>query len=294
MKEQSRFAILLLLFSVFTLPIWAQNTIKIWDGIEKNKKQKRSELTIYLPEKEKNTGISVIVCPGGSYRYLAMQHEGHEVAKYLQSQGIAAFVLRYRIGIFGNRHPAMIQDLQRAIQLVKEEYSKYDLDTSKVGVMGFSAGGHLAGTAATYFDTNFMETLDIVPNISLKPAFIAMIYPVVSMQQDSIVHKRSRRNLLGYSNREKEMEDYMSLEKHVREDMPPVFLLQCKNDKTVDYRNSEYYDRALSAKGINHKYLFFDQNTGKHKGHGFGIRSNGATTDWQHEFVSWLQLLINE
>jgi len=294
MKKQSRFAILLLLFSVFTFPIWAQNTIEIWDGIEKNKKQKRSELTIYLPEKEKNTGISVIVCPGGSYRYLAMQHEGHEVAKYLQSRGIAAFVLRYRIGIFGNRHPAMIQDLQRAIQLVKEEYSKCDLDTSKVGVMGFSAGGHLAGTAATYFDTNFMETLDIVPNISLKPAFIAMIYPVISMQQDSIVHKRSRRNLLGYSNREKEMEDYMSLEKHVREDMPPVFLLQCKNDKTVDYRNSKYYDQALSEKGVNHKYLFFDQDSGKHKGHGFGIRSNGVTTDWQHEFVSWLQLLINE
>ena len=274
------------------IPLLAQSTIKIWDGIEKDRKQKRSELTVYLPEKEKNTGISIIICPGGSYRYLAMEHEGHEVAKYLQSRGIAAFVLRYRVGLVGNRHPAMIQDLQRSIQLVKEMCPTHDLSPDKVGVMGFSAGGHLAGTAATYFDTNFMESLDIVPNASLKPAFVAMIYPVITMQQDSIVHKRSRRNLLGYSRRKKEMEDYMSLEKHVREDMPPVFLLQCKNDKTVNYRNSECYDKVLSEKGVNHKYLFYDQSTGDHIGHGFGIRPNGVTTDWHHEFISWLQLVI--
>ena len=286
------FFLLLLFFCGESIPLSAQSTIKIWEGTKKSRKQNYSELTAYLPEKEKNTGFSVIICPGGSYRYLGMKHEGHEVAEFLKSQGIAAFVLRYRIGIFWNRHPAMIQDLQRSIQLVRESCSEYNLDPNKVGVMGFSAGGHLAGTAATYFDTNFMEPLNITPEVSLKPNFVAMIYPVISMQNDSIVHKRSRRNLLGYSNRKKEMEDYMSLEKHVREDMPPVFLLQCKGDKVVDYRNSEYYDKALSEKGINHKYLFFDQDLGKNMGHGFGMRPNGVTTDWNLEFISWLQLVI--
>ena len=290
--KKIRFFLFLLFFCGGSTPLLTQNTIKIWEGTKKSRKQKYSELTVYLPDEEKNSGFSVIICPGGSYRYLGIKHEGHEVAEFLKSQGIAAFVLRYRIGIFGNRHPAMIQDMQRAIQLVKESSSEYNIDPDKVGIMGFSAGGHLAGTAATYFDTNFMESLDIVPNVSLKPAFIAMIYPVISMQQDDIVHKRSRRNLLGYFNRKKEMEDYMSLEKHVREDMPPVFLLHCKNDKTVNYQNSEYYDKALSEKGIDHKYLFFDQDSGKHIGHGFGIRPNGITTDWHHEFVSWLQLAI--
>jgi acetyl esterase/lipase len=262
--------------------------IKIWEGTAMTNKQTRSELTLYIPEKEKNTGISVIICPGGSYCYLGMEKEGREVAEYLQSQGIAAFVLHYRVGIHGNRYPAMIQDLQRSIQLVKEMCKELELDPNKVGVMGFSAGGHLAGTAGTYFDTNFMESLDVIPKVSLKPAFVAMIYPVITMQQDSIVHKRSRRNLLGYFHRKKEMEDSLSLEKHVREDLPPVFLLQCKGDKTVNYRNSECYEKALSEKNVKHKYLFFDE-----KGHGFGIRPNGITAGWHHEFVSWVQSVTN-
>jgi acetyl esterase/lipase len=284
MAKNVHLTLIFLIFSIFNYSLSAQNTIKIWKGIEKVKNNKSSELTIYIPEKEKNTGISVIICPGGSYRYLAMKTEGHEVAEYFQNQGIASFVLHYRVGLCGNRHPTMIQDLQRSIQLVKEMCPKYDLDSGKVGVLGFSAGGHLAGTAGTYFNTNFMEPLNITPEVSLKPTFVAMIYPVISMSNEEITHKRSRRNLLGYHGRKKEMEDYMSLEKHVREDMPPVFLLQCKKDKTVNYHNSEIYDKALSDKNINHKYLFYDE-----EGHGFGIHPKGITTGWHHEFVLWLQ-----
>jgi acetyl esterase/lipase len=296
MTKKVHLTLLFLFFSVFSISLFAQNTIKIWEGTEKNKKQNRSELSVYIPEKGKNTGISVIICPGGSYRYLGMKKEGYEVAEYLQSQGIAAFVLRYRIGIFGNRHPAMIQDLQRSIQLVKGMCKEMDLDPDKVGVMGFSAGGHLAGIAGTYFDTNFMEPLGIVPegvsHALFKPAFIAMIYPVISMSNEEITHKRSRRNLLGYSHRKKEMEHYLSLEEHVREDMPPVFLLQCKGDKTVNYRNSECYDKALSEKNVEHKYLFFDEKKQGFKGHAFGIHPNGITDGWHHEFVSWVQSVI--
>ena len=142
------------------------------------RKQKRSELTVYLPENDKNTGISVIVCPGGSYCYLGIHREGHRVARWLQSRGIAAFVLRYRVGMYGNHHPAMIQDLQRAIQLVRKKSALWGLDTNKVGAMGFSAGGHLVGTAGIYYRENFMQSLGIQPEVSLRPDFVAMIYPV--------------------------------------------------------------------------------------------------------------------
>jgi acetyl esterase/lipase len=263
----------------------AQTTIKLWDAGATHKQQ-RSELTAYLPDSATSTGISVIVCPGGSYSFLAIRHEGHEVAQYLQSRGIAAFVLRYRTGWRGNHHPAMIQDLQRAMMLAKEMCKAHNLDPDKVGVMGFSAGGHLAGTAATYFDTNFMSDLGITPQVSLRPAFVAMIYPVVSMGNDTIAHRKSRRNLLGKQH-SRAMEDYMSLERHVRPDMPPVFLLHCTGDKTVDCRNSTYYDAALTQQGVPHKFLLYDE-TG-HGGHGFGIRPNGSTTGWQEALIEWVK-----
>ncbi|MDR0725073.1 MAG: alpha/beta hydrolase [Prevotellaceae bacterium] len=288
---------ILIFFICFTstnVSVLAQTTLKIWERTALfTTKQKWSELTTYLPSQENNTGISIIICPGGSYCYLGMKKEGHQIARYLQSKGIAAFVLRYRVGLYGNEHPAMIQDLQRAVQLVKEMSGETGIDPDKVGVMGFSAGGHLVGTAATYFDVNFMEPLGIVPDVSLKPAFVAMIYPVVSMTDENIVHKRSRRNLLGKSNKTKAMENYLSLEKNVREDMPPIFLMHCTGDKKVDYRNSEYYAEALSAKKVKHKYLLFDE-----KGHGFGIKPNGKATGWQEHFISWLldeyNIKINE
>jgi acetyl esterase/lipase len=258
--------------------------MKLWEGAGTiTCKQKRSELTAYLPEKEKSTGISVIVCPGGSYHHLGLRGEGHNVAKFLQREGIAAFVLRYRVGMHGNRHPAMIQDLQRAIALVKGMCSEHSLDSAKVGVMGFSAGGHLAGVAGTYFDACFTPPPCALPQASLKPAFVAMIYPVVTMQQEEIAHKRSRRNLLG-RRRTPEMERYMSLEQQVRPDMPPVFLLHCKDDQTVDYRNSVRYYEALQAKNVRCKLLLYERS-----GHGFGIAPKGEASGWRLELVQWVK-----
>jgi acetyl esterase/lipase len=273
-----------------SLQVNAQANLKIWEGtFLSTKKQKRSELTIYLPSKENNTGISVIICPGGSYCYLGMKKEGHEIAQYLQSKGIAAFVLRYRIGLHGNRHPAMIQDLQRAMQVVKENAESYLINPEKIGVMGFSAGGHLAGTQAEYFDTDFIGEGEksFTP---VKPYFAAIIYPVVSMTDEEIVHKKSRKNLLGkkYS---PELAKMMSLEKNVREDMSPVFLLHCTGDKTVDYRNSVVMDKALTEKNVLHKFLLFDEK--ECGGHGFGIRPNGKATGWIDEFLEWLQTIKN-
>ncbi|MDR1342498.1 MAG: alpha/beta hydrolase [Prevotellaceae bacterium] len=280
--------ILLYFISTFYCCTLSAQTIKIWENVAPiTCKQKRSELTAYFPEKEKNTGISVILCPGGSYHHLGLRGEGHKVAKYLQGEGIAAFVLRYRVGMYGNRHPAMIQDLQQALTLVREMCSEHSLDPNRVGVMGFSAGGHLAGVAGTYFDVDFMALPDVAapdvaaPPALLKPAFVAMIYPVVTMQQEELVHKRSRRNLLG-RHRTPQMERYMSLEQQVRPDMPPVFLLHCKDDKTVDYRNSLRYHEALLEKNVPCKLLLYEQS-----GHGFGVAPKGEAAGWQHEFVQW-------
>lgn len=261
-------------------------TIRIWGENPEVKKMKRSELTAYMAGEENNKGVAVIVCPGGSYCYLGMKQEGHQVAEWLQSQGISAFVLRYRVGMHGNRHPAMIQDLQRAIQIVREDYtSSCGIDPCKIGIMGFSAGGHLVGTAGTYSGINFMKDLGIEPDVSLRPDFVSMIYPVVSMT-DSIAHKKSRRFLLGGKS-DRELRKMMSLEQNVHRDIPPTFIVHCKGDKTVDYRNAVYYKQALKEKDIPCQFTLYDE-----KGHGFGInpkQGKGEAPTWNEQFIPWLQ-----
>ena len=258
-------------FVASSLCLPAQKTVKIW-GETGSRNQKWSELTVFLPEKPHPSGISVIICPGGSYYWLDMNNEGFLVAKHLNRQGITAFVLKYRTAKRGNCHPAMIQDLERAMQMVKTNSSELGINPEKVGIMGFSAGGHLAGTAAIYSET------------ALKPYFVAMIYPVVSMQ-DSICHKKSRKNLLG-KNDSAELKKTMSLEENVYAGMPPLFLLHCMDDKTVDYRNSVVLDKALTEKKVSHKFLLFDK-CGKN-GHGFGIQPVKNAAGWIDEFLNWI------
>jgi acetyl esterase/lipase len=207
----------------------------------------------------------------------------------LNGKGIAAFVLHYRTARFDNHHPAMIQDLQRSMQIVKENADKFKINPTKVGVMGFSAGGHLAGMAAEYFDTDFIANKGLQPLVDIKPYFAAMIYPVVSME-DSICHKKSRKNLLG-KHFSPEQANMMSLEKNMRPDMPPVFLLHCIGDKTVDYRNSTVLDKALTEINVAHKFMLLDES--KHGGHGFGIQPIGKTAGWIDEFIKWILTVNN-
>jgi acetyl esterase/lipase len=276
---------------IAALSLSAQQTVKIWHEKDMTQKEKWSELTAFLPSQPDTSGVSIIICPGGSYFWLDMDNEGRAIARYLNRKGIAAFVLRYRTAMYGNRHPAMIQDLQRSIQMVKENALTYNINPEKVGVMGFSAGGHLAGLAAIYFDRDFLpdeqfsqECKDLQRN---KPYFAAMIYPVVSME-DSICHKKSRKNLLG-KKYTAETTRKMSLEHNVRPDMPPVFLLHCVGDKTVDYRNSVILAKALTDNNVPHKFLLLEE-TG-HGGHGFGIRPNGKASEWIDTFLKWLYLI---
>jgi Esterase/lipase len=263
----------------------AQTKFKLWEEHPATGKMKFTELTSYLADKNKNTGISVILCPGGSYCYLGMNIEGHNVAHWLNEHGINAFVLRYRIGIWGNHHPAMIQDLQQTIQWVREHSREYGISPERIGVMGFSAGGHLAGTAGIYYNRNFMEPLGFHPKVSLRPDFVAMIYPVVSME-DSLAHRRSRSNLLGSDKKKREMIQMMSLEQNVHSGMPPVFLVACVDDKTVNYRNSVCFDDQMKQKKLPCSFHLY-----QHGGHGFGVnekKSGEEASLWKNEFLKWV------
>lgn len=276
---------------------FAGEPINIWDGTAIDKTVK---LTSYLAEGSGNT--AVVVCPGGSYFWLDRRTEGEGVAQWLRENGISAFVLEYRVGGIpafithyrllarGNRYPDMLQDVQRSIQLLRKNADDFGIDPDRVGVMGFSAGGHLAGMAGEFFRTDLLSTAGVDAEVSLRPDFIAPIYPVVSFV-DKSVHKRSRRGILGEgSSISAEMADSLSLEKHVPVDMPPTFLMNCEDDPVVKYRNSELLDSALTAAGVPHKYIRY--RTG---GHGFGAspdKTTGEAIAWRQEFMDWLKTLF--
>lgn len=238
-------------------------------------------LTPYVAE---GSAMAVVVCPGGSYCWLDMETEGTGVAEWLQSNGITAFVLRYRVAgwwawathyryLFrGHQHPDMVNDGQAALSWVRRHAATYGIDSNRVGVMGFSAGGHLALSQACYG--------------LVKPAFVAAIYPVVSMS-DPCTHRRSRRALLGeWRQHNAVMRDFLSIEKHIPADCPPVFLLNCLDDPVVDYHNSLLADSALTAMGVRHQYIQY--RTG---GHGFGASETKGTAEsrqWKAAFLQWI------
>jgi acetyl esterase/lipase len=288
----SRFYLSILFICFFTcnvsLAIQPPASIKIWNGIDKKElRQAKSKLIIFVPDSLKKNGSSIIICPGGSYAYLGMNVEGYTVAKWLNELGFTAFVLRYRVGWDGYHYPSGIQDLQRAIQIVRENSLRWNLNPNSVGIMGFSAGGHLAGMAATYFNQNFLQLLEIKPNVSLRPDFVVMNYPVVSMH-DSIAHRRSKHYLMGRSIRDHALENKLSLEENLHSDMPPIFLMQAKNDETVDYRNSLYFYQNAKKKKLSVKYLLYNCS-----GHGFGInpRKNKIAAQWTNECADWFNSL---
>ena len=259
--------------------------VNIWEGTS----CKKSVIMLpYIAEGPDNVGV--VVCPGGSYFWHDIETEGHEVARWLQKNNISAFVLNYRTAyvpafithyrlIFrGNRYPDPQDDLRQAIRYIKKHAEEYGVDTSKIGAMGFSAGGHLVMSSVELFEPND------------RPAFVAPIYPVVTMEAPC-VHKRSRRGLLGDSKtKNKQLRDALSLEKHIPADCPPVFLVNCKDDHVVNFRNSQLLDSALTAKQIAHRYMFYQSG-----GHGFGAsdtKGSPESRQWKGEFLKWLKTIF--
>lgn len=293
--------LLLIVFIPFGAYSRTDEVLHIWEGTSVNKP--KVTLAPFLPQNTES-GIAVIVCPGGSYCWLDYETEGEGVARWLQENGIAAFVLRYRVAgfwsyfshdrvLFRKRQwPDMAEDVQRAIQIVRESAAEFGIDADKVGVMGFSAGGHLAITSGVFFDTDFLAPHGVESNVSLRPDFIAPIYPVVTMSDKRYAHRRSRRGSLGEWRKTKRVwRDSLSMEKHVRDDMPPVFLMNCTDDPIVRYQNSELFDEALTAKNIEHKYIQY--RTG---GHGFGATAAKTSEEaiaWCGEFLDWVKKIFN-
>ncbi len=297
MRKLLFFSFLFLLYG----QVFAQESIQLWKGCKVNH-GKQVTLTPYLAENNE-TGLSVIVCPGGSYYWLDEETEGDGVAQWLQSNGISAFVLRYRAAGFGafiwhhrvlfrgKQYPDMLTDAQRALQWVREHADTYHVDPNKVGMMGFSAGGHLVMSAACFKETNYLIANGIDTEVSLEPTFVAPIYPVVTMREP-YVHKRSRRALLSEKrNHNQTMIDSLSLERHIPSDCPPVFLVNCVDDPVVEYHNSILLDSALTANKVNHRYIQYQ--TG---GHGFGASEEKRTAEcrqWKQEFLNWIQQQFN-
>jgi acetyl esterase/lipase len=246
-------------------------------------KVSRPTITAYFPPEGKANGEAIIICPGGGYSILASRHEGWDVAKRLNEMGITAFVLKYRIpnsAWMENPEIGPLQDAQRAIQFVREHAKQWKLNKKRIGMMGFSAGGHLASTAGTHFNKAY------IPNkkkISLRPDFLVLVYPVISFS-DSIGHTGSRDNLLGKdASKEKEKVEEYSNELHVTSKTPPAFLVHAKDD-WVNYRNSVEFANALRQKGIYSEVLLYEVG-----GHGFGLTNKSSDIQWIERMREWLE-----
>jgi len=234
----------------------------------------------FFPEKDKANGTAVIICPGGGYMFLAYQHEGIAVAKKFAENGITAFVLKYRLPsdkIMADRSIGPLQDAQRAIQLVRENAAAWGIDPKKVGIMGFSAGGHLAATATTHYDT---PVIPVTEGNSVRPDFSMLIYPVISMGK--YTHQGSKENLIG-ANASQKTVDAFSNEKQVKADTPPVFLVHSQDDDVVPVQNVLMFYEAMIAHKVKGELNCYQSG-----GHGYGMNNPTTKDEWFASGLKWL------
>lgn len=238
---------------------------------------------VYLPPEEGATGAAVVVCPGGGYGNLAMQHEGEAVAQWLNDHGIAAFVLKYRVSPY--RHPVMLNDAKRMVRTVRARADEWGIDANRIGILGFSAGGHLASTVLTQFDEGNPDADDPVERVSARPDFGVLIYPVITFIEEKFVHKGSRRNLLG-ENPDPELIQAMSSEKRVTQDTPPTFLVHSYQDEAVPAENSILFYLAMREAGISGELHIYEKGA-----HGFGLAPNDPVlSSWADRCIDWFQV----
>ncbi|MEW6156059.1 MAG: alpha/beta hydrolase [Verrucomicrobiota bacterium] len=241
-------------------------------------------LTPFWPETPNGTGASIVVCPGGGYGGLA-QHEGKDYALWLNQNGIAAFVLKYRLGSGGYRHPVMLQDVARAIRLVRARASEWNLNPNRIGVMGSSAGGHLASTILTHFDQGKSDHPDPIERQSSRPDLGILCYPVITMKPP-FTHQGSRNNLLGQEPSEALVE-LLSNETQVTAQTPPTFLWHTVEDKAVPVENSLQFAAALRKAGVPFDLHLYQQGR-----HGLGLADKPPFANahpWARDCLFWLK-----
>jgi len=237
-------------------------------------------LLVFPAPSDKATGTGIIVCPGGGYSGLAMDHEGHQVADWLNANGISAFILRYRVAPY--RHPVPLKDAQRAIRTVRRNARAWRIEPDRLGILGFSAGGHLASTAATHFEQGNAQADDPIERMSSRPDFAVLIYPVVTMD-GPFGHKGSRANLLG-ENPPKELVALLSNERQVTTETPPMFLVHTGSDSGVPAENSVMLYLALRRAGVKTELHLYEKGE-----HGFGLGGDDPVlSTWPGHCIAWL------
>jgi len=269
------------------LPLWPEGVPGAKAiGLEKNEEGRTSNvseptLTVYGPAVDRPNGTAVIIAPGGGYVRLSTNREGEQYAAWLSTLGVTSFVLKYRMQEFG--HPAPLQDVLRAVRLVRERAADYHIRPDRIGVMGSSAGGHLAASAGTLFDSPLGRTGAAIDKVSARPDFLMLMYPVITMEEPA-VHKGSRTALLG-KNPGKEAIQLMSVEKQVTAQTPPTLLIHTQEDQAVPVENSILFYQALTrAKVPAEMYLF------EHGSHGMGMRAGlGTASNWPKRAEEWLK-----
>ncbi|WP_420385285.1 alpha/beta hydrolase [Roseivirga sp.] len=299
----------LALMSVLFNGLQSQTKIPVWpdeipNRIESGEKETQTnndilwimkiqepELEIYLPPNRKNNGSAVMILPGGGYAGLAYDWEGTDVAKWLNSIGVAAFVLKYRVPLsesVENKEWVPLQDAQRALRTIRSRAEEFNIDPAKIGVMGFSAGGHLASTLGTHYNQKIPFMNDAIEQVSARPDFLMLIYPVISMQPD-LTHQGSRNNLIG-EGADQMLTDLFSNEKQVDAFTPPTFLLHAIDDDVVKVENSLAFYSTLKEHKVPVEMHVFPSG-----GHGFGLGTgNPSLQQWPGLMAQWLSGLWNK
>jgi acetyl esterase/lipase len=260
------------------LPLWTDKA-PVGDGAFENSPP-GAAITIHRPAADKVTGTAVVICPGGGYGGLADGPEGHGIATWLAGYGITGVVLNYRLP--AGRPYVPLLDAQQAIRLVRAHAKAWNLDPQRIGIMGFSAGGHLASTAATHFDAGDRAAEDQVARQSSRPDFAILVYPVVTMADDK-THHGSKTNLLG-ADPKPDLVEMFSNEKQVTEKTPPMFLAHAKDDGPVPPENSRRLHEALEAHQVPSEFLELPSG-----GHGLNGYKGPMWEAWQSRSLAWLK-----
>lgn len=240
------------------------------------------ELQVFLPDSAKANGCAVVVCPGGGYCFVSFVNEGLEIAKWLNSNGITAIILKYRLPsdlIMKDKTVGPLQDAQEAVRVVRRNAKTWNIHPEKIGIMGFSAGGHLAASLSTHYTAKVYETKD---KVSARPNFSLLIYPVISLKT-GITHQGSREALLGKKASEKQIA-YYSNELQIDKNTPPAFLVHSADDTVVPVENSLLYFGGLQAKKVKSELHIYQKG-----GHGYGLGKSSTENAWPAACIQWLQ-----